>query len=281
MKSVWKGAHIVLIVVCTAVFLIGGIMLVDILAGYAQADKTYEDINDGFETLGTIEPEGESEGETEKPDESTEPLVTEVKGLDETMQSQYDYLMQLKATYPDVVGYISIPTLSINYPVVQTDNNDYYLNHLITGQESSSGSIFLDYRCDYQASTAKNTVLYGHNMNNRSMFHNLKLLFTEEVFWNATVEYITEEGIFIYKPLTLYRENATYPFWQPGFGDDEAYLEFCRMVTEKSCYKESASVTYGAESNLITLVTCTNSVSTKTDRYVYQAVLERIYFPED
>ncbi len=273
MRSIGRGIRIALLIVCAAIFLAGGAMLIRILIGYSEAEGTYESINEGFETLGTLEGNGENiEGDGIH--------VLELDGLTQEMQSQYDYLMSLKATYPDVVGFVSVPALDIHYPVVQAADNDYYLNHLITGEESASGSVFLDYRCQPDPRVAKNTVLYGHNMNNGSMFHNVEKAFVRETFVSATVEYITEEGVFIYKPLTVFRADAYERFWMPVFGDDQAYLEFCdEMVARSRFNAESNAVEFDADSTVVTLVTCTNSITNANDRFVYQAVLERVYRP--
>lgn len=271
MRAVGKGIHIAIIAICAAVVLTCGGLLIRIFVGYSEAGKTYESINEGFEALEEIPSDNTSE----------EPQVAVHAEMSEEMRRQYAYLMELKATYPDVVGYISIPSVSINYPVVQTDNNDYYLNHLITGEQSSGGSIFLDYRCDADASVAKNTVLYGHNMNDRSMFHNIELLFECESFLGATVEYITEDGIFIYKPLSIYRTDVYDTFDRYRFVDEADYLAYCEETATKSRFEESADVTCAADSGIITFVTCTNSITDKNERYIYQAVLERVYLPEN
>lgn len=271
--------RVILLILCATVFLVSAGMLIRILINYKDADDTYESINKGFEELteGTEETEGAEETEPEETDASAVIYRTD---MTEQMKRQYEYLMELKAQYPDVVGYISVPSVSINYPVVQRDNNDYYLNHLMTGEESTSGAIFLDYRCDPDARTAKNTVLYGHNMNNGSMFHNVELLFKKETYLNTTVEYICEYGIFIYKPLSVYRADAVYPFARYSFADDEEYLSFCRTAVEKSRFTESEDVVYGADSGVITLITCTNSIASTTGRYVFQGVLDTVYLAE-
>ena len=278
MKRIGFILRILLLAICAAVVLICLGMLVRIIMGYQEADKTYESINEGFETL---PPETESETESEETEKPEEPRVTYRTDMTEQMRKQYEYLMELKAQYPDVVGYISVPSVSINYPVVQTSNNDYYLNHLITGEESTSGAVFLDYRCDPDALTAKNSVLYGHNMNNGSMFHNLEALFVIDAFLDAEVEYICEAGIFLYKPLSVYRADGTYPFARYFFADDEAYLSFCRAAEESSRFAKGEDVTYGADSSVITLITCTNSITSKTGRYVFQAVLDTVYLVEE
>ena len=281
MKNVSFYIRIVLLVLCVAVFLVSGVMLIRIRAGYGAADKTYESINEGFDVL-TDSPEPGTEPEEEQYEDEVDdiPMVSFRTDMTEQMRGQYQYLMELKAEYPNVVGYISIPSLSINYPVVRTDNNDYYLDHLITGEESATGSIFLDYRCGTDPLSARNSVIYGHNMNNGAMFHNLEMLFTLENFLGATVEYICEEGIFFYKPLSVYRADATYPFARFEFADNKTYETFCRTAIAKSQFTESEQVVCAYDSNVITLVTCTNSLASKTGRYVYQAVLDTVYLVE-
>ena len=186
------------------------------------------------------------------------------------------YVAELKEKYPDVVGYVNVPTLGIAYPVVQTDNNDYYLTHMIDGSESTSGAIFLDYRIDKEPTNVKNTVLYGHNMNDGSMFHKVEEFFNDRSLFDiATVEYVTENGVYIYEPLALYRCDAYYPFFMYEFSSDEAYLDFCDMISEKAYYLSDAE--YDENTSLISFATCVNSLTTKNARYIYHAVLKEAY----
>lgn len=85
---------------------------------------------------------------------------------------------------PDVIAWIDIPGLSISYPVVQGTDNAYYLHHLFTGEYNSSGSIFTDChnRPDF---TDQNTILYGHNMKNGSMFGTLSH-YQDQALWEAS-----------------------------------------------------------------------------------------------
>lgn len=275
MKKAGNLIRIVLLFLCAAVFLVCSVMLVRILIGYRQADDVYESINQGFEQLPNTEGEKEFDTASESELDNGEVLFHDT--IPESVSGKYAYLMELQETYPDVVGYISVPSLSIRYPVVQTDNNDYYLDHLITGEKNVSGAIFLDSRCDADVLRGKNTVIYGHNMNDGSMFHNLEKLFDKDVFLNAKVEYITEWGVFLFKPLSIYRADATYPFSKYKFLSDEEYLKFCQTAVEKSRFTESESVRYDAKSSVITLVTCTNAISSTTGRYVFQAILDEVY----
>lgn len=257
MKKFFLIFRIVLLAVCVTVFAISTVMLAKILVGYAEADDFYDEINKGAVT--------DHPDIDDKPERAPEHLVALSK-----------YVSELKAQYPDVIGYVNVPTLGIAYPVVQTDNNDYYLDHMIDGTVSKSGAIFLDYRINKDPSLTKNTVLYGHNMNNGSMFHQVEKFFMDRsLFDNATVEYVTENGVFIYEPLALYRCSPYYPFFMHEFSNDEAFLDFCDMISEKAFYLSDAE--YDADSSLISFATCVNSITTKDARYIYHAVLTEAY----
>lgn len=256
MKKIFFALKIVILAVSLAVFVISAVMLVRILAGYAKADSFYDDINSGISA--DIE-NGDTAGEAPA-------RLIELSR----------YVSELKEKYPDVIGYVNVPALEISYPVVQTDNNDYYLTHMIDGSESTSGAIFLDYRIDKDPAKVKNTVLYGHNMNDGSMFHKVEEFFNDRsLFDSATVEYVTEDSVFIYEPLALYRCDAYYPFFMFEFSSDEAYLDFCDMISEKAFYLSDAE--YDADTSLISFATCVNSLTTKNARYIYHAVLCESY----
>ena len=258
-KKLFKYIRIAILMTSVAVFLVCAVMLADILIGYNKADKTYEEINGRFEEGFTDETGAPSE-------EAPERLVKLSK-----------YVKELKAEYPDVIGYVNVPSLGISYPVVQTDNNSYYLDHMVNGEESTSGAIFLDCKIDSDPTKTKNTVLYGHNMNNGSMFHKVVDLFKIESFENATVEYVTEDAIFIYEPYSLYRAEAYYPFYMYEFTSDEGFFDFCDMILEKSYHKDYEAPSYDADSAFMTFSTCTNSISSISDRFIYHSILTKSY----
>ena len=79
---------------------------------------------------------------------------------------------QMWQSYPDLVAWLYCPGTSLNYPVVQTDNNQFYVSHLPNGQESASGALFVDCTNSYGFADA-NTLIYGHDMKDGSMFGNL------------------------------------------------------------------------------------------------------------
>ena len=96
----------------------------------------------------------------------------------------------------DVVGWISIPELGLEYPITQGEDNEYYLHHAYNREANFAGSIFMDYRNmeDFQD---QNTILYGHNMLNGSMFGSLKHL-----------DVNTRPKVIIYTPETILEYEA-------------------------------------------------------------------------
>lgn len=255
MKKIFLIFRVILLIICIAVFVVSVVMLAKIIVGYSEADDFYNKINSGVDT------------ENNEKDNSDVPNRLIELSL---------YVQELKTQYPDIVGYINIPSIGISYPVVQSGDNDYYLNHLIDGTENTSGAIFLDYRISKEPLETKNTVLYGHNMNNGSMFHGIEEFFNDRsLFDNAVIEYVTETAIYVYEPFALYRCDAFYPFYMYEFSNEENYLDFCNMISEKAYYL--SDVEYDGTSSLISLATCVNSLTTKNARYIYHAVLSKTY----
>ena len=75
----------------------------------------------------------------------------------------------LTAAYPDAIGWLYLPDTNINYPLLQGEDNEFYLHHAYDGSYLSAGSVFLDCRCEPKFMNPIN-VVYAHNMKNGSMF---------------------------------------------------------------------------------------------------------------
>lgn len=113
-----------------------------------------------------IEPVSEEAAENAEPVQATKTLPAEV--LDQLK----DTAKNLKAAYPDAIGWLYIPDTAINYPLMQGNDNEFYLHHAYDGSKLTAGSIYLDYRCENRLLNPIN-VVYGHNMKNGSMFAGL------------------------------------------------------------------------------------------------------------
>ena len=110
----------------------------------------------------------------------------------------------LKQENEDIVGWLYLEDSPINYPVVQSNDNDYYLRRLVNGEYNIAGSLFMDYRNDSNLED-DNTIIYGHNMKNNTMFGSLQEYKSQDYYDNHKVMYyFTSEKNYIIELFTGY-----------------------------------------------------------------------------
>ena len=166
-------------------------------------------------------------------------------------------LASLSQTNPDTYGWITIPGTVVNYPVVRGADNDWYLDHAYTGDSLPVGSIFADFRTADSVFDNKNLVIYGHNVNDGSMFGSLSDLFVEQEFFDACRIYLyTPEGIFVYRPFSVHEPAEDSNFIKTRFADANDYLSFLKWLTDDSFLK-AADFAPDEATGIITLSTCT------------------------
>ena len=102
---------------------------------------------------------------------------------DDVRQSLIDSAQSLNNAYPDAIGWLYIPNTPISYPVMQSDDNDYYLSHAYDGSYLKAGSVFLDNRCENRFMNPIN-IVYAHNMKNGSMFAGV-LKFADAAYFDS------------------------------------------------------------------------------------------------
>jgi len=160
----------------------------------------------------------------------------------------------LRGINEDIVGWISIDGTSIDYPVVQTDDNSYYLSHSVYKEESSAGTIFMDSR-NGSSLLDKNTVLYGHHMKNGMMFHDLAS-YKEEAFYRSHpyVEYSGENGIGKWEVFSAYVTSSADNYIETEFGSGEDFEQFLERIVSKSLYHTDCEVK--GTDKILTLSTC-------------------------
>ncbi len=175
----------------------------------------------------------------------------------------------LKAKNPHTAGWINVPGTSINYPYVQTDNNDFYLTHTFDGHWSDAGWVFLDYRNDKQL-IDKNQIIYAHGRVDGSMFGSLQNVLTPE--WqgndnNFIVKIATETSTSIWQIFSVYRIPKTNDYLKAGFDNDESFKQFLDMIKGRSM--KDFNIALGSEDRILTLSTCIGT----NDRAVLHAKL--------
>ena len=183
-----------------------------------------------------------------------------------------EIIKETKQKHPDFVGYIEIENLDILYPILKSDDNVYYLDHLIDGTKNKSGEIFMDYRNNpFPLTDNQNIVLYGHNMSDGTKFHNLTKLRKEEYYYNSPINIITEDGIFTFTVFSFYRTDNNADFTPLTFDYESNFGMFCVTEQAKSMYESNFKFT--GKEVILTLSTCVNDFG---GRWCTHAVLTSI-----
>ena len=194
-------------------------------------------------------------------EENTEIIETK----EEKSSPYYDYIKmdlidvnfkELKNVNSDTKGWIKLNGTNINYPFVQTSNNDYYLNHSITKQRNSAGWVFMDYRNSIN-SFNKNTIIYAHARVNQYMFGTLKN--TLKSNWlnntnNHVIKLSTEKQNTLWQIFSIYHIPTTNDYIQTEFNNDDEFLEFVSMLQNRSIHKFNTTV--NKDDKVLTLSTC-------------------------
>ncbi len=162
------------------------------------------------------------------------------------------------ATNADTAGWIQVPGTNINYPYVQTDNNDYYLTHTINRSWSSAGWVFLDYR-NQKSLNDHNQIIYAHGRYDGSMFGSLSTVLSED--WlnheeNHIVKISTADSNSLWQVFSVYQTKVTDDYLKINFIDDARHQEFIDLIKGRSIHDFKTNVT--PENQIITLSTCAN-----------------------
>ncbi|MEG1278592.1 MAG: class B sortase [Cellulosilyticaceae bacterium] len=176
------------------------------------------------------------------------------KVYEEESEPPTSLLESLKTQNPDAIGWIDIPETAIQYPLMQTIDNDYYLQHTFDKEENSAGSIYMDYRND-PLFTDQNTVIYGHDMKNGSMFHNLRYMRKQEYVQKHPSIFVTvADEILEYEIFSVYPTEAAYDYRTPNYKEITQYEEFLSRIKKRSII--DTAIVPDKEDKILTLSTC-------------------------
>lgn len=173
-----------------------------------------------------------------------------------------------------LVGWIKIDGTKVDYPVLQTSNNDYYLNHNFNQEEDRNGSIYLDKDCSIWP-RSQNLILYGHNMKSGKMFGSLKN-YKDEAFFKEhntfTFDTIYQKGtyqiLYVFNEVIHDETEVTFKYYQfINANSEEEFNSYMKDMEQMSIYNCGASAVYGDA--LITLSTC--DYTKDSDRFVIVA----------
>ena len=207
----------------------------------------------------------------QKNEENLEQAEIEEKPIDDIKLITNTKLASLLTVNEDVVGELIVNNTNVNYPVVQAEDNDYYLTHNINKEKNANGWIYLDFRND-SMNLDKNNIIYGHNMYYSGvMFGTLYKTYNSNWYMNPENQMITYNTLYDnmkFQIFSIYKVPETNDYLKVFFDGDNDFLAFITMITKRSIY--DFNVPIDADDKIITLSTCSNN---GTKRLVIHAVL--------
>lgn len=250
------------LIVAIAVFCFAAYHLYNIYAEYKEGTDEYSQIEqiavterDPSSTTGTVDTGGTEAAESNAVDAASEPSI----------RVDFDALKKINA---DVVGWIYIEALDdVSYPVVQGTDNETYLHTTFEKKKNSAGAIFVDCENSRDFSDC-NTIVYGHNMKNGSMFGQLKKFIRNQETYEKSKYFwiLTPEKNYRYEILSAYTTQVnsdTYTLFREPSDAFQKYLDTIKSRSEIPT--DGTALT--TKDRIVTLSTCTGSDS---DRLVVQ-----------
>ena len=172
----------------------------------------------------------------------------------EYMEYEVDF-EKLKEINDEIVAYLKVYGTQVEYAVVQAKDNNYYLKRNLEKTYNVGGWIFLDYHNKLDG-TDKNIVVYGHNMQDNSMFGSLKNILNEEWYnneENCIIDFKTEKEAQKYQVFSVYKIEAEDYYIETEFSENE-FLQFIQTLKNRSI--KNFNIDVSAEDSILTLSTC-------------------------
>lgn len=255
----WSPAEIAILIVAAAVLCVSAFQLVSIFLEYKAGNDAYDSLRNKY-----VQINGEKvEAKAEDAENDAEPGVENFPDI----TIDFD---QLEVINQALKGWIYIPALNIEYPVVQGTDNIYYLDHTFEKKENKAGAIFMDYNAD-PLMTDYNTFIYGHNMKNGSMFGKLKNFIRDEELCDSRpyIYYFTREKNYQYLIVSYYvTEDGSYSYSLPA--NETEYEDYLSYILALSPYKCSREIP--EEGPILTLSTCYGNAG-GTQRFLVHGIL--------
>ncbi len=285
MEKIRKSLPRVLFIVCICVFVFSLFMIGKKLYAYDHDDAQYRKIRgqvsaerstDSFSSVfASPAPEAEAS--------ESLPQLPYITGSGDRHALDKNNILAvysaLKAQNADLMGWIQMPGFEkpIDYPVMQSEDNNFYLTHDFYKNDSQAGSIFMDSR-NNSGEVDRHIILYGHAMKDMSMFGNLK------EFPGNSSQYAKNTRVYLdllntrleYEVFSAYYENEAYNYRQTGFANDEEYMAFIDSLRQKSVYDYNVKLT--AKDKILTLSTCNNNLGGEMRSITHARLVRQIIY---
>ena len=256
-KLAGKIVYFALLAVFIGVFIYSALYILDYTVESHKTGNEYEDLASRIESLR----DRNANKDPEQGDQDPTGAVNPTQGEDGPESPVLPEYRELHDKYPHLVGWIKVPGTKVDYPVMQSvDQPNFYLDHGYDGEEARWGAIYVREACDV-FTPCDNVVIYGHRMNDGSMFAGL-FAYEKKDYWEEN-QYLTFDTIYerhTYQIIAVFKTSAN-----PGQGfayhvfntarDEAEFNDFMANVHELQMYDTGVTAEYG--DMLITLSTCT------------------------
>ena len=205
--------------------------------------------------------------EIEEVEESENTEIIEQKEEPPKENPYWDYIKMnminvnfndLKQKNQDTKGWIQVNGTNINYPFVQTNNNEFYLNHTFNKTYNSAGWVFLDYRNNINE-LSRNTIIYAHGRLDTTMFGSLKNILSNGWLNNTTnyvVKLSTETENTLWQVFSVYHIPTTNDYIKVNFSSTNEFYKWSKMILNRSAH--NFNTTINENDKVLTLSTCFN-----------------------
>lgn len=186
-------------------------------------------------------------------------VIVKEKNEDENKEEYTVDFNKLKEQNNETVAWIKVNNTNVEYPVVKSTNNSFYLNHSFDKGKNSAGWIFADYKNKFD-NTDKNIVIYGHNMRDGSMFGSLKNILSSDWYdneENTNITLYTENGERIYKVFSIYKIESEDYYIKTEFSNENEFEKFIDTLKKRSI--KNFNIDISKEDSILTLSTCANN----------------------
>lgn len=232
-----KAPHVLVSVLLLAIVLFTGYQMITARISEKRAEAEYEEL--AIKAGGILKTEA-----TEAVDNQEEKIYPD-------LDIDIEALLEINS---DFIGWLYFPALEISYPVVQGEDNDYYLKRSFEESRLNAGCIFMDYAAAADWSD-RNTFVFGHNMRDGSMFGSFKYLIKEpSLYVEEPWFYIyTADMVYTYEIFSCYKTKASSDRYMT-FTTDASYDDYVKWALENSECESDADLS--DKKNIVSLSTC-------------------------
>jgi len=279
----------ILQIVCGLVLLACVVWLIVYFVGQARSEEQMRSLRESYVEDGggdhsvpvvdvskSVSPSPKPTEEPPEPTEEPEPTPEPLPSLDgfDVPEKEIDFAGLQAEQNKDIYAWITIPGTKVDYPVLQhPEKMDYYLEYNIDGSKGYPGCIYTQL-INSKDWTDNNTVLYGHNMKNGSMFANLHYYEDSQFFEEHPYVYVyTEEKDYVYQVFAAYEYSNAHLLLGIDISTPEKFEKYLDSIFENDGFNNNfnTDLELTSESRIITLSTCISGKSDK--RWLVQAVM--------